>query len=711
MFKRVLLGFLFVASISWIAYYAWDVASSKNNHVPELVFSQEDDQLLIVLQPDEINFSAIESFEEAPSLALITALNDSAYVQGFFSQKRSHFLIIGDKNWNPKRLQRLFNGKKPRVEGKHVFIEGYEGEFYKTSLYLHKGMISHSGNKETVFPVDKKASASLLSFGKNGVNVTTDIYFKANGRVNYITRNANIAQGTQIKDESIFAGLVSRNISSYHFYERDYYATIDNDFAGSPMYKWLLNGFVITEYDGEKVLVSDYLGGQDPILILNDLNQTLDSNRFSNPLMSDFPSTGKSYAIKYLEDVVVISESEAACDKMIADYKLGNTIASSNTVRYRYFGELPKSVSERFVGKESSYSKAVYQGRLMETYTGIPVIETPKEMSASVNLSCGFDIKDFAVLPGHGNVVALGTKGEVACFQGKKLAWKKQLSEKILGSVELIDLHYNGEVYVLLSTESALHLWDLKGTNASGFPITLETEATSPAKFYRWKERSYFLVGNATNKLVQFDAQGRELNAYSINQTVSYPIEVWVSQKRLFVGVSSQSGQFTMYEIEKRKALRSFDILPNSRAVKVPNQLFHFSINNNGLVRTDQKGNNETIENYPSGKMLHAHNDKTIAVQTNNTLHLLNEQGIGFTQINLPFSDIADIYITTPESGKTYICVIDALENNVYLYSTDGTQLGKKALEGQTRVHFQTVNGSKCITTVVDQFVIQYIED
>ncbi|MCR9172680.1 MAG: hypothetical protein NXI10_09325 [bacterium] len=710
MFKRVLIGVLFTASLAWIAYYAWDIASAKNNYVPEIVFSEADGQLLVVVRPDEVNFSAIETFQEAPSLDLIQSLNDSLYEKGFFSQRRAHLLLISEVNWNKKSIQQLFSGKTPKIDGVNVNVNGYSGKFYKNSLYLSKGDLVLEGDENTRFPIDKKASASLITFGDKGVKNTTDIYFKANGRVNFVTRNANIEQGAQVKDENIFAGLVSRNISKYHFYERDYYATLDQEFATGPMYQWLLNGFVVADYDGEKVIVSDYLGGQDPILILNDINQTLDSNRFENQLMNGFPSEGGSYVVKYLEDLVVFSESESACDKMIADYKLGNTIASSTSIRYRYFGELPRAVSERFVGKEQSYSKSVYQGRLMETYTGIPVPESSKELSASVNLSCGFDIKDFVVLPGQGNVVVLGTNGEVACFTKKKLAWKKQINDKILGSLSIIDLHYNGENYVHLNTTDQLYLWDLKGNNATGFPVQIDDEITTPSKFYRWRERSYFLVGTAANKLLQFDAKGRELDVYRIGHPIQKPIDIWVSQQRLFAGLASNTVQFTMFEIEKRRALRSFEILPGSKPVKVPNQLFRFSITDNMLVRMDQKGRRTEIDRYPEGKLLHV-GDKAMAVQTGKTLHLLNEEGVGFGQITLPFSDIADIYITTPASGKTYICLIDALENNVYLYGTDGSQLSNKALEGQTRVHLQTLGNSKCITTVVDQFVIQYIED
>jgi len=169
-----------------------------------------------------------------------------------------------------------------------------------------------------------------------------------------------------------------------------------------------------------------------------------------------------------------------------------------------------------------------------------------------------------------------------------------------------------------------------------------------------------------------------------------------------------------MFEIEKRKALRSFEILPRSTTIKTSNQLFRYAITTDKLMRIDQKGRRDAIDTYPNGEIISIADENattTIVVKTGNRIQLLNEEGVSFGEIQLSFNEVEDIYIQTTNSGKTYICIIDGLENNVYLYGTDGSKLGAKALEGQTKVHFQNVGSSNCITTVVDQFVIQYIED
>lgn len=714
MFKKVFLGVLLLASIAWVLFYAFDIASEKNNYIPELVFSAEDGKVLVVSRPDEVNFSAIKDFNNAPSMELMASLNDSIYKMGYFSAKRNHLLLVADLSWNDDLIKSLFNGKSPKLRGDKSFsVDGYEGKYYKSKLYISKGEIEQNGTDETVFDFDKKASASVFTFGPTKITSQTDIYFKGDGRVNFVTKNTSIDQGSQIQDEPIFAGLISHNISSYHFFERDYYAALEPSFARSPMYRWLLNGFTIVEYDGEIAIISDFIGGQDPVLVLNDINQTIDTNRFTNQLTKNFPSEGQSYTIKYLENLVVIAEKTSTCDKIIADYKLGNTIASSTKERHRYFGELPRSVSERSVNQQSSYSKSLYHGKLMETHTGISAPIEKKQLSASINLSCGFDIKDFAVLPGKGNVVALGKKNEIACFSQGKLNWKKELDEKIIGSLQIIDLYYTKENFILVNTASEIYLWDLNGKAATGFPVSMDENAVNQVKFYRWKEKGYFLIANDNNRVIKYNSKGGELNIFKSNHTITEQIDVWVSQSRLFAGFAN-STEFTMFEIEKRKALRSFEILPRSTTIKTSNQLFRYAITTDKLMRIDQKGRRDAIDSYPNGEIISVTDENatpTIVVKTENSIQLLNEEGIGFGKIQLAFNDIEDIYIQTTNSGKTYICVIDGLENNVYLYGTDGSKLSKKALEGQTKVHFQNVGNSNCITTVVDQFVIQYIED
>ena len=715
MLNRIVLAIIFLASLSWIFYVAIDISSEKNNYSPESLFNSKDGEVLIVMRPWEVNFIDLDKFGDAPSYDLMTSLNDSIYHMGFFSQKRNHLLLVKDDNWSTEAIDLLFGkGKVSNLGSEEFKIGTYNGRFHKTKLYVWKTVINNDELKKSKFVFDKKASAAIFRFSEAGsINNHSDIYFKKDGKINYITKDANIKQGSQVRDEALFAGITTRNFDDYHFFERDYYATLDEDFKNGPMSKWLLYGFVKLTYQGETVIISDYIGGQDPILILNDLNQTQDSSLFSQTLIKGFPSQNSMYTIKYLEDAVVICESAAICDQVIADYRLGNTIALDKTTRTKIFGQLPKAVSERMISSKASYSKMVYSGKLMETHTGHSEIVAQPKIASSISMSCGFDIDDFAVLPGSGNIVALGTKGEVLGFRNQKTAWKSDIKDQAIGEIQLIDLHGTGESFVLLNTKDEIHLWNLTGDYETGFPINLESEATNQVKFYRWKEKGYFLIANENQKVFQFDAKGRELNIFSTGLDIKRKIDVWSSQRRLFAGFASSS-LFKMYDIEKRKIHREFPISKGSFSFKVPNQLFQFGLSNDQLVKFDQKGIRTDFETYSRSK-LHGlqldNSNPVIIVQDVNKIRLINSEGVSFSEINLPFNEVEDVHVFTSDSGKTLVGVIDGLENNVYLYGTDGQKVVSKSLEGQSKIRLGSTNNQKRITTIVDQYVIQYFED
>ncbi|PHR26066.1 MAG: hypothetical protein COA38_15760 [Fluviicola sp.] len=714
MYKRVLLGILFLVSISWIGFIGFGIFTATNDYSEVHVFNMDDSQVLIVNRSNEVNFNAIEGFESSPNFEVAQKLNQS-YKTGFFSLNRAHFILVSSSNWDAKTIKELFNQENLTVNSdKRSFsFNEWSGTYKKDRLYVTQKTFELNEEALDDFIYDKKASASVLNFGeKNVIESVLDVYFKAKGKVDYITRNQNIKQGNQVRDEELFGSYVSRKVSTYHFYERDYYATLDENYVNGPMIKWLQSGFVEVDYAGEKVLISDYIDGQDPILILNDLQQTIDASSFRTPLTSTFPKPGSSYIVKYLEDLVVISHKEEICDQFIADYKLGNTISQNSSSRKRMFGDLPQSVSERYISNGIRQSKAVYKGYLLETKFGKSEVHAVVQ-DQSIAMTCNFDIIDFHAFKKPGKLVALGSKGELHFFEKGKLSWKKSLDSKALGKIQVVELHGGGEVHILLNTEDEIFLWDLKGKEAPGFPIKLENPAVNEVKFYRWKDQSYFLITSDDKKTLQFDSEGRELALFYSKIVPSKKIDVWSSQGRLFFGFNSTTN-FEMLEVAKNKELRLFPIPLNSQSVKTPNQLMHYGIDADRLVRMDQKGSKTVFEKYAKGKLLpitEGSKNPTLIVQSRNTLHFINQKGIEFGKLRMPFNEIEGVNHFLLNSGESVVTIIDGLENNVYLYNMAGTKLIDRSLEGKTKVNVSVTGKGLMITTVVDNYVIQYFEN
>ena len=51
------------------------------------------------------------------------------------------------------------------------------------------------------------------------------------------------------------------------------------------------------------------------------------------------------------------------------------------------YGRLPKLVSERFVGNEKSYSKAVYKNKILQTAFGSPMQELISEEQETISVN------------------------------------------------------------------------------------------------------------------------------------------------------------------------------------------------------------------------------------------------------------------------------------------------------------------------------------
>mgnify|MGYP001165571392 FL=1 len=715
MIGRIVFTFFFIIAIVWIGFVGIDILTVKTSFSQETIFTNEDYKIAVISRPKEVKFNEVPGFDKSPLYNIVKALNNESYSIAFVSYKKPHLLLKSETNWHKESVETLFRqlGLILKFDGANFTLGKYQGRFFKSSLYLFEGEQIQFNQEKAELVYDKKASMSIIELGqKSGVVAVSDLYFLEDGQVNYITQNDEIVQGKQIRDENIFASTVTSKFSEYHFYERDYYATLDSVYANSPMSKWIMDGFLELEYKGNIVYITDYINGQDPVLILNDMQQTQDEYKFSIQLTKEFPrKKDGAFYVKYLKDLVVMSASEKACDNIIADYKLGKTIALNQSMFNQVYGRLPKLVSERFVGNEKSYSKAVYKNKILQTAFGSPMQELISEEQETISVNCGFSVKDFVVLKGNGNIVALGEKGELACYRNEKLLWEKELGSSI-GELQLIDLYNNNEQYLLVNSNEKIHLINLEGQYSSGFPIVSDDELLNEVKFYRWKGKSYFLIANDRRDVFQFDGKGRELTIIKSKQLITKQIDVWASQNKLFAGFSNNDF-FEMFSLERMSSHRDFNLPTNCLTSKIPNELVQFGIENNKLVKIDQKGSKFIFGKYPNGKIISvnkASGSPNIVVQAANEIFVINNEGIVFSQFKLPFNEVDDASIITFDSGKTYLSVIDGLENNVYLYGTNGQLINKKPIEGQQKAVIKSSGNILQITTVVDQFIVQYFQ-
>ena len=380
MWSRYILIFLGIISLFWIVFVGVNLIDINEEFSPKSYFGKKDGEILVVNRLDEFNFknskmpipkNIFEVYEKiSPNLQRGSSI--------YFSKYQSQFLIQKKDKWQKDEVLNLFDKSNMKIDfsGSSKFtFQDFIGEFHGTMLHIYKSDVQ--------FPIDlnvnwlsfdHKASASIIRFEKGDSSfIIDDVYYKKDGRIDYISKGNGKQIGGQVDDEDLFSGALPKDIEEYHFYEKNYYSNLDKIYKKSPMHYWIESGFVELEYNSEKVLITDYSDSKDPFLLLDEVargdDETLEesSTYFKNiRLTKDFPlDIEKGFYIYKMDDYIVISTSKSVCNEILMAIK--NTDASLDTFNF-YLKSLPKKVSERLISRDKNYSKTIYKNKIIETF-------------------------------------------------------------------------------------------------------------------------------------------------------------------------------------------------------------------------------------------------------------------------------------------------------------------------------------------------------
>ena len=724
MLGRYVLLTLGVIALLWTGYVAIDLIDKKDELAPLQYFGKEDGSILIIHRQNEVDLTSINFNTTEENSILINSLSiENANVKSvFLSEKRSHMLLESNELWSRELVRELFKASTESINfsGINSFKSGkYQGEIYRNRLYLTQQSFNTTISGYNWTKHDVKSSASLITFNAGNFSLT-DIYFKSAGRIDYITKNNSNSIGNQVKDRSLFALVLPSNLSNYHFYEKEYLGSIDETFKENPMYAWMDKGMVEFTYNDQVVLISDYKQSQDPVNSLFDFVK-LDPNNNQYGFFEEvklthtFPGESSSgfYAFS-MDDFVVLSTDKETCEKIVAEYKLGNTLSQNPDRMEEIFAGLPERVSERFSAETNKFSKTIYKGQLFQTIlpsTKQGLADQDVKPKESVTMKMGETIQDFIVLNGSGNIIAVTKNGNVSSFTNGKRNWERNLSATSIGTIE--EVNFNGQNYFVFTTKNGLHLIDQQGNSPQGFPFMInESEFTAAASNYTWKNKNYFVLPDSKGNLQQIDFSGKKTNTLKSGlNDVQSPIDVWVSNRKLFFGVRNSS-TFKMFDAETKREFRSFSVVENSVSAKIENELIQFGISNSELIRFDQKGNKTILtgnwKNFQIQGATTDQNHNLIAYSTG-VFKLIDPKGNIVTIINSKAKEIDNVSINSLANGKTVISIVDGLENDVYLHGLNGQLFVNHSFEGTGKsIVTQVASGKYLLTTIVDDFIVQY---
>jgi hypothetical protein len=94
------------------------------------------------------------------------------------------------------------------------------------------------------------------------------------------------------------------------------------------------------------------------------------------------------------------------------------------------------------------------------------------------------------------------------------------------------------------------------------------------------------------------------------------------------------------------------------------------------------------------------------AIQSNYVL-VLDNKGVQKVKLKVDYTSIDGVSITTINS-RSYISVIDGLENNVYLYDLNGRKLPQSKLEGSKKCVLSSQGNHLILTSIIENYIVQY---
>jgi hypothetical protein len=719
MMKRLLLAILGMFLITWISFVSYDLLQKENTHNFRAYFQVADGSIWAIHQPNEVNWDdhGIQTLSLNQALYSSMSIRVNEPCSYFFSSKKVLFLLEKRSSWSKKEIQDLFqNGLFPFELGKlNSFEYGkLHGIFKGNQLLIYEGELGEAN--EQPFRVDTKASLSrvLLSAEKNGGRVS-DIYLKK-GRIYTYTK---ILVGSnsikEMDDRRIFAHVIPANIESYSFYERSYLAKVDPVFGHSVFSKQMISsGVVFVSKDDRCAAIFDYQEDYSPIDILNEHLQIEGSNelnaeykhlRFAKIMeeFNDSSSQKPSLHIALIDGFAVVSTSKEFLDYVISEAELSNTLSQDEKRTAAVYGNLPKKVAFRQVSKSKQQSISVYGKKLVETSCRMIDVVDRKENQKIKDyfvMNPGVRVINFAAFPERGNVIALTENHTLVGYINGLKKWEKPCPQEVL-SMQLIDI---GQSYVSVQFATETQLFDKTGRLV--FRMTSQNDITPSAYFA--KNKMEFVVAN-TDKCIQLlNDKGTVIKPFQVNGTIKQ-IAVTTQAKKPMLGVLTSTMYYTI-DLEKRKTLSKLNIdstycLINTGIDLIPTSIRNSSvtmIKNGKPTQFSTKSNVKLLGSYLLNKEL------TIILSRGKELYAY-QNGKIIWEKTISAQEISGLSIQKSKNGTPILCVLDALENELYIFDQLGRASDQNERHGEIKVQVSPFGSNAySITTFLGSYLIQY---
>lgn len=711
---RIILSIIVLLSILLSGYSGYDlIVNSKTRYAPEFIFTSADEGVLLVRKINELQYGDfIHLTQENPftrELQNIDAI-DLGKINYYLSASRGVLLLEKNSHWKKGEIKKLIGS----ITLANTSVQ-YDGIYAVISVNTE---IVPAG--EPLFNYkngDKKASANYWNLSENNGG-RTDIYALNSGYYQYKSSIPTKKYGKSVADAVNFSTVLPQTIEKYEFMERFYALEQDSALANGPLALWLDKGIVTAEFNHKQVLVTDYRAQQTPSLILMDYASNADSIILEEPikhfkgiqLTSTFPQNfNAGFYLFEIEDKTLFTESLELVKKIQIAYQMGETLGLNQPKNKQLFSGLPTYTNYRKVEPNLKVS-ITFKNDLQFDVTTVPPGE---QLSAVVSSNwtngtlenyAGFTPIIDHIRTGHslftydeaGNYVLLSNTGSII--------WSGRADTSLIGTPQAIDIFENDKHQILFTTHKSVYLIDLNGNNVGSFPYSGDHLFTTNVSYFRWKNTTRFLVGNAKGELTMLNTTGSELNIVQASpnglKQTSFALNINGNLRGWCIDTKNE--RLITY-LEQPVITEKLGKTTANHFEKVNGEVIGFT-EDNSAVKIERMRFNE-MKPLAEGQLIPTNTGS--AIKRKNTLSLFDKNHQLTQTIELGFNEVAAVYQIQLETS-VYTLVLDYFKNNIYCYNAAGTLPEGFPKEGSQLLSatYDNVTNELSIYTIISNSVV-----
>lgn len=714
---RIFIYIISFISLAWITYVGYDIINKDNQFDATKIFGKPDHAVLILQRLNEASISKCEfkttPFNNTIIEKILPWLNKDNII--FISEKRNHILIESKENWSKNEIQKLFKNAKTTIEftaSKNFKSSTFKGVYNLNKIYIFDTKFKQINTNLNWNNFDEKSSSSIIYFNKSNFSIV-DIYFDSKDITRFVSEPSKKYDAEPIDDESIFSLYIPEDIKSYHFFEKEYLAQLDPVFKASPMYSWTETGIVKFEYQDEIVYLSDYSEETNPIAFINDKIGSQDNLDES---FGTFKSLQLSKELKgelhigLIEGYAFISTSKNACENAVATYKIGHVLALNKKKCSKLYENLPQKTNERCVTQQEKFAKIHFDDKIFTTKINYKdLIADEEQEKHAYSFKMNEEIKDFIVYDNIGNFVTLTKDGKFILYHNNRKAKSINLFGNPNGKIQTSEI--NKEEFYLITTTKRVYLIDRNGSIKTEVKIEDPNRITNQASIIKNKNEHLIAFGTNTNEIQLYNLKAKKFKSIKSNLTsLDKPIIYWIKNKQTVIG-TYDSYQYEAITIQQPKNRTKFQV----------NELNgHFSFNNHAYIVSLEKGkiklineSNQThfsrdLNNIELIDIQNKNSEFLLICKSGNTIIIINQANEVVKTIEIECANIESINVYKNYLEDIYLSIVDGINNNIYLYDNDNQLINNEQFEGQNQAKISWKKSDLIITTIIDDYIIQY---